>query len=800
MQSWARILVCVTSVALGVGRAFAEEGAIDVTKAHVVLADDATPREATAARVLVEEVEKRTGVRWPIVKGQPGVTLAGPTIRIGAVRSLPSFSDSNAGIPRMPPEKKEGFGITTAESGVVHVIGRDERGVLFGVGYLLRKMEMRPGSILVPRGSDIETAPATPLRGHQLGYRPKTNSYDAWDLPVWEQYLRDLTVFGTNAIELVPPKTDDDATSPHFPRPQIEMMAGMSKLADELGMDVWVWYTAIDGDYSDPKVVEKSLQEWGDVLGKLPRCDAIFIPTGDPGNTRPSILMPFLEKQAAQLRKIHPNATVWISVQGLIQPWWDEMWEILDRQPEWLAGVVFGPQTRVSLPELRKRLPERYPIRRYPDITHCIWCQYPVVDWDLSFALTEGREPINPRPVAQSIIYRAFDREALGFLTYSEGCNDDVNKMVWSALGWNRDTPVEEIMEDYGRSFIGPDQSSTFAQGILGLEENWRGPVEKNESIPKTLALFQGLEKSASDKLKKNWRFQQALYRAYYDAFVQARHVNEQELEREALSVLANADEPKQALDRAESILTRATREPVRPDLRERVIALADDLYHSIGMQLSVPKYKAIAQWRGANLDSIDVPLNDSEWLRKRFAAIRKLKSEKEQLAAIQKIVGWSDPGPGGFYDDLGDPAHQPRAVRHPDYVHDPASLASPYINFEPAPGFRRSWSTYLDGLFNVPVVVKYEGLDPNAKYKVRVTYATERRGVLIRLTTDDGQEIHPLMDRPLPVEPIEFPIPPESTSDGALTLLWHGDPERGGNGRGPQVAEVWLLKMDDAR
>ena len=24
-----------------------------------------------------------------------------------------------------------------------------------------------------------------------------------------------------------------------------------------------------------------------------------------------------------------------------------------------------------------------------------------------------------------------------GFLTYSEGCNDDVNKAVWSALGWD---------------------------------------------------------------------------------------------------------------------------------------------------------------------------------------------------------------------------------------------------------------------------------------------------------------------------------------------------------------------------
>ena len=79
------------------------------------------------------------------------------------------------------------------------------------------------------RCSTSTTAPEYPLRGHQLGYRPKTNSYDAWDLAQWEQYIRDLAVFGTNAIELIPPRSDDDADSPHFPLPPMEMMVGMSR-------------------------------------------------------------------------------------------------------------------------------------------------------------------------------------------------------------------------------------------------------------------------------------------------------------------------------------------------------------------------------------------------------------------------------------------------------------------------------------------------------------------------------------------------------------------------------------------
>ena len=71
----------------------------------------------------------------------------------------------------------------------------------------------------------LPRAPCMPMRGHQLGYRPKTNSYDGWTVALWEQYIRDLAVFGCNAIELIPPRSDDAADSPHFPLPPLRMMA-----------------------------------------------------------------------------------------------------------------------------------------------------------------------------------------------------------------------------------------------------------------------------------------------------------------------------------------------------------------------------------------------------------------------------------------------------------------------------------------------------------------------------------------------------------------------------------------------
>ena len=93
---------------------------------------------------------------------------------------------------------------------------RNARGVLFGVGHLLRELRMSRGdcnSSSPVRRSRYRHHPEYPLRGHQLGYRHKTNSYDGWDLPQWEQYIRDLAVFGTNAIELIPPRSDDCRTA-----------------------------------------------------------------------------------------------------------------------------------------------------------------------------------------------------------------------------------------------------------------------------------------------------------------------------------------------------------------------------------------------------------------------------------------------------------------------------------------------------------------------------------------------------------------------------------------------------------
>ncbi|MBS0261136.1 MAG: hypothetical protein JSS02_04205, partial [Planctomycetes bacterium] len=675
------------------------------------------------------------------------------------------------------------------------IAGEDERGVLFGVGRLLRELRFARGSIHLPDGFVQATAPETSLRGHQLGYRQKTNSYDAWDIGQWEQYYRDLAVFGTNAIELIPPRSDDDADSPHFPRPPMEMMERMSRVADDYGLDVWLWYPALDEDYTKPDTVEFALREWGEVFRRLPRIDALFVPGGDPGHTHPKPLMALVEKQAAALRRHHPQAKIWVAPQGFNPAWLQEFIQILQTEPKWFDGVVFGPQIFVSLEELRKLVPARYPIRGYPDITHSINCQHPVPDWDTAFGVTQAREVINPRPLGQAAIFRAYRDKTFGFLTYSEGCNDDVNKFVWSGLGWNSQTPVVDILRHYSRFFIGDRFTEGFAQGLLALERNWQGPLLVNGQVETTLSQFQKMERSASPGELLNWRFQQALYRAYYDAYIRDRLIAETAQEAQAFDWLRRARRigSAAAMEEAHAVLSQATRHPVSEDRRTRVNELAEALYQSIRMQLSSERYFG-ERGRGTSQDTLDAPLNGRIWLENQFTMIRLLADEKERLAKIDLLLHRTDPGPGGFYDDLGDPARQPHLVLGQGFATDPDFRKSALIGYDNRPGLPLAWANYAQSMYDAPLQMRYTELDPQGQYRLRVVYADDSNHVKIRLQADE-LEIHPLIKKPDPPEPLEYDIPATATADGTLTLSWNREPGRGGNGRGCQIREVWLMK-----
>jgi len=793
-------IVCGAAICNLARSARAQTAMLDLRSATVVTPRELSSRERKAVDMLLDEVEVRTQIRLPVAQTWPADNV--PVIVVGPAASLaPLAADKRLSLPPAG-NAAEGYRLWVLRSATapsVWVSGNDERGVLFGVGRLLRNLLLSRQRIELPSDLQIESAPKTPLRGHQLGYRPKCNSYDGWTVAMWEQYIRDLAVFGCNAIELIPPRSDDQPDSPHFPLPPMQMMVQMSRLADEYGLDVWIWYPAMDRDYANPATVEFAIKEWGDVFARLPRIDAVFVPGGDPGHTRPKVLFALLEKQTANLHRFHPRAQMWVSPQSFSQEWLDEFFALLKAEPPWLSGVVYGPQIRIPLHDCRALTPTRYPIRDYPDITHTQHCQYPVPDWDVAYAVTEGREPICPRPTQMTNIFRLTRPDTIGFIAYSEGCNDDVNKIVYSTLGWDPDADVTDVLREYSRYFISPGLTDSFAQGLLALERSWSGPVQANEGIETTLRQFAAMEKAAPVRLKLNWRFQQAMYRANYDAFVHARLSYEMQLEDRAMAELRRAPRIGSllAMETAQRTLDRAVAEPVSADVRARVFELAEALYQSIRMQLSVERYAAESVGRGANLDRIDAPLNNRRWLARQFEEIRKLESESERLDRIHNIVAWTDPGPGGFYDDLGNLLRQPHLVRGVGWKKDPAFYHTANVRLEdqfdgnaPMPV---SWWSTAGTLYDEPLRMHYDSLDKSARYTVRVVYAPSGTGTTVRLVANERFDIHPPLRRE--AQRLEFAIPAEATASGRLDLAWYPQTGLGHNGRNLQIAEVWLMK-----
>jgi hypothetical protein len=776
--------------------------ALDLAKATVAVPVGRSGPEQKATAMLVEEVARRSYRNWRQSEGDSG--SAGPIVYVGQRSALvAAFPTLGLSLPPLSNPKPEGFQIITRADSVI-IAGNDVRGVLFGVGRLLRALAYGREAVELTEPLNVTSAPRYRLRGHQFAYRQMANSYDGWTVPMWEQYLRDVVAYGANAIEIMPPRTDDNAESPHFNLPPMRMMAELSRLAKEYGIELWIWYPALDRDYSDPSLVEFALKEWGDVLRQLPKVDALFIPGGDPGHTPPKYLFPLMEKQAQQLRKMHPGSRVWMSPQGFDAAWMDDFYAIMKTEPNWLEGLVFGPQQRVSVEELRANVPRRYPIRFYPDITHSLNAQYPVPAWDYAFQATLNREPINPRPLDHAaIIKRLLPLCEYGMLAYSEGCNDDVNKCIWSSLAWDPEVPLMEILRDYSRYFIGANMTETFAQGLLALERNWRGPLALNSGVDVTLQQFQAMERSATPAQLKNWRFQMGLYRAYYDATVRARLLAESEQERAVLEELRRASTfgAERALQNAVGLL--ATELVPASDLRARVFELGEALFQSIHMQLSVPRYRARSVGRGATLDLIDTPLTNAPWLRIQFDSIRTLPTEAERLEAIDRILQWENPGPGGFYDNLGNASSQPHLVAGSDYHDDPAFLRAPHLASTPGgtgSPKRISSRTYAETFNDHPLEMHYPNLDPNARYRLRVIYGTgtmsSRQGPMtLRLVANGKYEVHNMRPKDPDSRPVEFDIPVEATRTGALRLTWNR-PAGGGNGRGVQVSEVWLLRM----
>lgn len=731
-------------------------------------------------QLLREELDRRSGSE---VDGGGALIVAARREEVAELLPEPQRRQWRKWLRSAPPRHAEAYSVLSFDDTVI-VAGDDDRGILFGIGYLLRKSQLRPGQVRLPMPANVRAVPQKAWRAHQIGYRFKNNSYDAFSLAMFDQHIRDLAVFGANGVQWIAPISDDAPSSPLFPQPPLEMAVGVSQLTQKYGLDFHLYYPEMGEDYGKPTIVAAELARFEDLVRRLPKVDGLFVPGGDPGHTAPDVLFPLVQRQAAILHRYHPRAHIWISAQGFDRAAYERFYALVNARPHWLTGIFVGPQSRDGLDIQRARIPPQYPVLFYPDIAHTLHAQFPVPQWDPVFALTQGREPVNPRPVAMTHIVRHFAPHFAGFVTYSEGVTDDVNKMLWSALGWDVNGDASEILGDYGRYFIG---DARFGASLAALERNWEGPAATNTTIARTAMEVEAIQ--APD----NWRYDMALYRALYDLYVHRRAAAEKQRYEAAMVALraANVSEARSALAAPDDAPTLA--------LRERLFYLADRLYRAIGLQLSVKLYGASAVERGANLDRVDATLNDEVWLLRQLDRIETLADPTQKQAELRALTAPDVPLSGAFYDDLGDPWAEPHLVRGEGFATDPGLFRSAIDGIADRTtddGWRMSWVTYAEALYETPIHLRYPRLDATTRYRLRIVYAGEDYALPIRLTADAGTVLHDFKPRTANPMTVELDVPEVLTEDGTLDLYWTRPDGLGGSGRGRQVAQVWLYPL----
>jgi hypothetical protein len=743
----------------------------------IIMADIKKEKEYNIAIFLQKEIYKRTNLKLPISKKIPSREVA---IVLGL--------DNDISVPGnlKLAQNEESYAIWVENkknrAPAINVVGASERGLLFGTGKLILELNLSNDFISVSKNLALSDSPADKIRAQQIITNVQgEDGFVQWDdANDIEQFVNDMVIFGANGFEPTRPELIDS-------------------YLESLGLDLFIKLKCQDIiDLNNEN--EESIQDY---FKELKGVDYITTYGGDAsGAVKPQLFFPYMERVIPLVLQGQPGSKWWYSNQCLedhTQSFDDYIFNFINQnQPDYLHGLVYGPWTRRGITEIRDDLPQQYVIRHFPDICHPRWCQYPVPKWDRAFAMVWPRnKSIYAMPSMMLDIYKATRENTVGSLPYNHtGAYNDLNKFVWAAAGWNPKTNVETILSDYAKAFFAHDflklpegisaeglskeeflseATDYVAEGLKLLELNWVGHVKNNQSIEEALDRWVQISNCVGGP-NKNWRVEMFLYKARSDAQIKRKHDLEMQIQNEVDHIIANSEgaDLRETTEKVKSVFEKAENGFQSKD------AFLKEL-QAIGLTKKFGDLNEI-------VDNIYTPFNDMEW------TIEQLE-DAENYADLLKIVNYENPGPGGFYDNLGVEGEQPHLFRQKSWAEDPGFVYSPieWVDNKTNSDNRHSQHTHMLSRYNTPLMMRWENLDPNSEYEIMPVY-NGPFDIKIKCEADQGILIHDFIEK-TGSHINRFPIPAAAIKNGQLHLQWTQDPTT--LKRGVSLSEVWLVKKE---
>ncbi len=747
---------------------------------------------------------------------------------------------------------KRGRGLRLLAAGV------EERGVLYAVGEILRRMTDKNGRVDFPPDLDLRTAPAFRYRGmmvsqgHTIAELTKSRHWTEAEL---RRVILDYALAGANNFAV-----GDDRDHEFFKSYGLQTLISISPNGGS-GPPEWEATEAIGRKghlcLSVPEARAAILKATEAQFSRFKPFDFVRMYSGDGGGCECDQCAPYggrYIRMAADLAAIihhhHPQTKIFATNQKLDNAGDQAIFDYLNEQPRpWLTALAYGPGSNPMswqpgrrqdhrmdlfrypafgamdryLREIIHQLPPRQSLVFYTDVTHWLYSEYGLVNyhpapdlngdtpphWDAAtyakrpdpaLALVYDRRTFFARPRHYYHVFRETMRYGDGDAVYSEGYHDQFNQWMWQRLLWSPNVTLDEALGEYTRTWFGPDAATTMAEALLQLEENLSTPLATNVGIDRYYSLVRKAGRQMPEPLREQshlWR--QHLEKSALDKYVQLRLRRQLQIQMDTEALFAkalrgDAKSLEAAIAQAQSRLN----EEIETGEMKRLRAEADRWGKESEQLFGV---------RSEGLFNLDQDLVGLTWTRRQVQAAAETHDPQRRRELARLLAHYEDAGAGGFYDDAGDPARSPHLTHGWPYGGDEGVSS---VN-RPS---QRTLAFTAEG--QQGVTFEYHGLDAAAQYRVRFTLV--RPTFLPRFAIRQPQKTESIFadghclarELELPeaeAKFFEFEIPREATRDGDLKISFE---KSNGVGEGPRpqikvwrntggwgtlVSEVWLMK-----